>query len=178
MILTCENYTDLDKMLEFCENRGVKMHAQPAMFKQRSVYGRYFDDSMQQLVLSDEQIRGAHKRMAEWKKEGRQLIFSASTYQKAAAWEDYSTATIQGEEPSACMAGKYYIHIEPNGDVHPCGLNESLFSPKNIIESGLEAAIIHARRHHCKDCWMVYMNERKRVFGLNPDALWEIIRRG
>jgi len=178
MILTRENHTDLDKMLKFCENRGLKMHAQPAMFKQRSVYGRYFDDSMQKLVLSDEQITEVHKRMTEWKHAGHQLIFSASAYRKAADWEDYSKATIQGNEWSHCMAGKYYIHIEPNGDVHPCGLNESKFSPKNILESGLSEAIIHSRKHRCTDCWMVYMNERKRVFGLRPEALLEIIKRG
>ena len=76
------------------------------------------------------------------------------------------------------MAGKDYFHIEPNGDVLPCALNESNFTPKNILEDGLEEAMSHARHHNCWDCWMVYMNERKVVFGLKPEALLEVLRRG
>jgi MoaA/NifB/PqqE/SkfB family radical SAM enzyme len=178
MILTRENVGDLEAMLTFCESRGVRMHAQPAMFAQRSVYGRYFDDEMQDIALTDEQIRSAHIRLAQWKRAGRQLIFSTYAYQKAAGWSEYTTATIQGENRSSCMAGKYYIHIEPNGDIFPCGLNEAAFSPLNVLQAGLEAAIMHAREHNCRDCWMVYMNERKQVFGLKPQALWEIITRG
>ena len=178
MILTRENIEDMEAMLSYCTKRGLKMHAQPVMFDQKSVYGRYFDNTVQRLALPDEQIRLAHTRMAEWKRQGRQLIFSALAYQKAADWPDYGISTIQKQGQSPCMAGKFYIHIEPNGDIHPCGLNESDFTPKNIIRDGLEEAMLHARHHNCWDCWMVYMNERKVVFGLKPEALLEIVRRG
>ena len=42
---------------------------------------------------------------------------------------------------SACMAGRFYIHIEPNGDVHPCVQHGADFTPKNIVRDGLEAAL-------------------------------------
>ncbi len=76
------------------------------------------------------------------------------------------------------MAGKSYIHIEPNGDVHPCAFHGADFAPKNIIKDGLEEALRHTRRHNCGDCFTVYLNERKAVFGLKPAALREVIRRG
>ncbi len=34
------------------------------------------------------------------------------------------------------------------------------------------------KNHNCWDCWMVYMNERKVVFGLKPKALLEVFKRG
>ena len=178
MLLTRASIQDLDAMLDYCESRSVKMHAQPVMFKQRSVYGRYFDDTVEKLALSPDQIRAAHQKMADGKRNGRGLIFSARAYQKAADWGNYSLSTVQKPGNSPCMAGRFYIHIEPNGDVHPCGLNESEFKPKNIVVDGLESAMRQARHHNCWDCWMVYMNERKIVFGLKPEALIEVIRRG
>ncbi len=76
------------------------------------------------------------------------------------------------------MAGKSYIHIEPNGDVHPCGIHGADFAPKNIIKDGLKEALRHTQRHNCGDCWTAYLNERKAVFGLRPSAVHEVIRRG
>jgi hypothetical protein len=52
------------------------------------------------------------------------------------------------------------------------------FEPKNVVSDGLEAALRHAQRHHCGDCWSAYLNERKFVFGLRPSALLEVVRRG
>lgn len=178
MLLTSENLEHFDEMLDYCENLGVKMNAQPVLYNQKSVYGEYFDDRVESIALTTDQIRSIHRRMAEAKRQGRKLLFSSLTYEKAVDWEDYSSSTVQKPEVSPCMAGKFYFHIEPNGDVLPCALNESNFSPKNVLEDGLEEALLHARRHTCWDCWMVYMNERKIVFSLKPAALWEILKRG
>ena len=79
--------------------------------------------------------------------------------------------------PSSCMAGRYYIHLDANGDVHPCGLHTGTFRAKNLLRDGFEAALLHARRHDCGDCCLAYLNERKAVFGLHPRALIEVIRR-
>jgi MoaA/NifB/PqqE/SkfB family radical SAM enzyme len=178
MLLTSENLEHFDEMLDYCESHGVKMNAQPVMYNQKSVYGEYFDDTVERIALSSDQIRSVHRRMAEGKRQGRKFLFSSLAYKRAADWKDYSFSTVQRPEESPCMAGKFYFHIEPNGDVLPCALNESGFSPKNVLEDGLEEALLHARHHTCWDCWMVYMNERKVAFGLNPAALWEILKRG
>ena len=50
--------------------------------------------------------------------------------------------------------------------------------PVHAHFDGLDAALTNAQHHDCADCYSVYLNERKAVFGLRPLALWEIARRG
>ncbi len=173
MVLTRENVSDLEAMLEFCEDRGVRLNAQPVMFD-----SKYFDNEARALELTPNQFRTVHANLARWKRQGRGLLFCAGTYEKAAGWPDPTKLTVRSAGESSCMAGKDYIHIEPNGDVHPCGVHGAEFSPKNIIEDGLEEALRHVKRHNCGECWMPFLNERKAVFGLRPSALMEVVRRG
>jgi MoaA/NifB/PqqE/SkfB family radical SAM enzyme len=104
-------------------------------------------------------------------------MFAASSYDRTARWPDFTVLATSGPAPSACMAGKYYIHIDANGDIHPCGLHTGTFAPLNIVRDGFDAAIRHTRRHDCADCSLAYLNERKAVFGLRPAALLEVVRR-
>ena len=105
-------------------------------------------------------------------------MFSAAAYEKVLDWADPPTLSTPSEGESDCMAGRDYVHIEPNGDVHPCVMHGARFEPKNILRDGLEAALRHVRRHDCGDCWSAYLNERKLAFGLRPHALLEVVRRG
>lgn len=173
MVVTRHNLEEIEPMLDFCEARGVGLHVQPA------VYGRkYYDDAVQEFALSDEQIRTMHRRLGEWKRQGRPLMFAAPTYEKVIDWADYNEISTRMDGRSSCMAGRYYVHIEPNGDVHPCNQHDADFKPANLVRDGLEAALAHAQRHDCGDCFSVYLNERKAVFGMRPAALWEMVRRG
>jgi MoaA/NifB/PqqE/SkfB family radical SAM enzyme len=173
MVLTQRNLPDLEAMLTFCEERGAKLNAQPAVF------GRlFYDDRARELGLTDDQIRDVHRRLARWKRQGRAVMFSAAAYEKVLGWADLDTLTVPSEGQSDCMAGRDYVHIEPNGNVHPCIMHGGEFQPKNVVRDGLEEALRHARRHDCGDCWIAYLNERKLVFGLRPGALLEVVRRG
>jgi MoaA/NifB/PqqE/SkfB family radical SAM enzyme len=173
MVVTRDNLDDIEPMLDFCEARGIGLHVQPA------VYGRkYYNDAVREFALSDEQIRTMHRRLGAWKRQGRALMFAASTYENVVDWPDYGEISRRGTEPSSCMAGRFYVHIEPNGDVHPCNQHAADFRPKNIVRDGLEAALAHTQRHDCGDCFGAYLNERKAVFGMRPTALWEMARRG
>ena len=131
MVMHRENWPELEPMLDFCEARGVGLHAQPIVFGREA-----FDDGARDLALTDEQMRDMHTRLAEWKRQGRGLMFSARTYQKVAVWPDYEIPSTRSQGVSKCMAGKYYIHIEPNGDVWPCGQHGESFTPKNLIVMG------------------------------------------
>jgi MoaA/NifB/PqqE/SkfB family radical SAM enzyme len=173
MVVTSHNLGEIEPMLDFCEERGMGVHVQPA------VYGRkYYDDAVREFMLSDEQIREMHRRLGELKRQGRPLMFAAATYEKVLAWEDFGEVSQRAEGKSTCMAGRFYVHIEPDGDVHPCNQHAAVFEPKNIVRDGLEAALANAQQHDCGDCFGVYLNERKAVFGLSPAALWEMARRG
>ncbi|MDV2496630.1 MAG: radical SAM protein [bacterium] len=173
MVVSRDTLDELEAMLEFCEARGVWMHAQPVTFDRK-----HTDDTAQHLALTTEQVQAMHTRLAEWKRQGRRLTFSAHTYERTVDWPEYTVHATRSADESSCMAGKFYIHIEPNGNVHPCGMHRANFTPKNIIKDGLEEALRHTRRHNCGDCWIVYLNERKALFGLQPSALWEVVRRG
>lgn len=173
MVVTSQSVDEIEPMLEFCEARGIGLNAQPVVFGRK-----YYDDAARPFALSDEQVRAMHRRLAGWKRAGRPLMFAASTYERVVDWSDYGEISERHEGGSSCMAGRMYIHIEPNGDVHPCAQHTAAFTPKNIARDGLEAALTHVQRHDCGDCFSAYLNERKALFGLRPAALLEMARRG
>jgi MoaA/NifB/PqqE/SkfB family radical SAM enzyme len=173
LVASRANVALIEPMLDFCESRGVRLHVQPAIFGRDA-----FDDGARPLGLDAGQMRDLHRALGAWKRRGRGLMFSAGAYEGGARWPDYSTLTKASSGQSGCMAGKYYFHIEANGDVWPCAQHGARLTPKNVIRDGLDAALQNAGRHNCGDCFTTYLNERKSVFSLKPRALLEIVRRG
>ena len=172
MVVHRDTLPELEPMLAFCESQGYKLNAQAVMFGHE-----YQDSRAVSLRLPDEQEREMYRQLAAWKRSGRPLMFAAASYERTARWSDYTVLATASDGPSTCMAGRFYIHIDANGDVHPCGLHTGTFVAKNIVRDGFDAAIRHTRRHDCGDCSLAYLNERKAVFGLNPRALLEVVRR-
>jgi MoaA/NifB/PqqE/SkfB family radical SAM enzyme len=173
MVVTAQSIDQIEPMLEFCEARGIGLNAQPVVFGRK-----YYNDAARPYALSNDQVRAMHRQLVAWKRAGRPLMFAASTYENVLDWPDYGELSRRSTNGSACMAGRYYVHIEPNGDVHPCGQHAADFRPKNIVRDGLEAALTHVQRHDCRDCFSAYLNERKALFAMRPMALWEMARRG
>lgn len=172
MVVHRDTVDELEPMLDFCESRGMRLNAQAVMFGHE-----YQDSTAKPIGLPMDAERAMYQRLAQWKRAGRALMFSASSYARTAAWPDYTILATPIEAPSSCMAGRYYIHIDANGDVQPCGLRTGAFTPKNLVRDGLRAAVHHARHHHCGDCSLAYLNERKRLFSFKPSALIEVLRR-
>jgi MoaA/NifB/PqqE/SkfB family radical SAM enzyme len=173
MVVHRDTLEELDGMLAFCESRGYRLNAQAVMFGHE-----YQDARAEDLRLPETKERDMYRALADWARARRSLMFSAASYDRTARWADFKTLAVAGDGQSDCMAGKFYLHIEPNGDVHPCGLHTGTFTPKNILADGFEAALLHARHHDCEDCSLTYLNERKAVFGLKPSALLQVVRRG
>jgi pyrroloquinoline quinone biosynthesis protein E len=173
MVVGRDNLAEIEPMLAFCERRGAHLNAQPVIFR-----GRYYDDGARYMGLTAEQIRAMHLQLATWKRQGRGLMFAAETYAQVADWPDYGQTTAPSRGPSPCMAGRFYVHIDPNGDVHPCVQHGARLTPKNIIADGLEAALRNLQQHDCGSCFAAYLNERKALFALRPRALLEMARRG
>lgn len=174
MVVTRRTLGDVEAMLAFCEDRGIGLHAQPVVFGRE-----YYDGTARDLALDHGQIVAMHEQLAAWRRAGRPLMFAAATYAGVTRWPDYDVLTTTSDGPSACMAGRFYVHIEPNGDVHPCGFHgATAFVAGNAARDGLAAALAQARIHDCGDCFAAYTNERKALFALRPGALWELARRG
>lgn len=174
MVVHRDTLAELEPMLTFCEERGYRLNAQAVMFGHE-----YQDSSAVSLRLDDAQEREMYRQLAAWKQAGRGLMFAASSYDRTARWPDFTVLAVRtpGGTRSSCMAGRYYIHLDANGDVHPCGLHTGTFHARNLLRDGFDAAMRHAQRHDCGDCSLAYLNERKAVFGLHPRALIEVIRR-
>jgi MoaA/NifB/PqqE/SkfB family radical SAM enzyme len=173
MALCQKNFEDVGAMLKFCESRGMRMNAQPIKFGVE-----YYDEQARDLALTPDQIRELHIQMMNWKKEGRGIMFSAASFMKALDWSDLSINSLQSEGISDCMAGNFYFHIDPDGDVIPCIPHGADFVPKNILHDGLYESLRHVKHHNCGDCWSPYLNERKALFKLRPAALIEFFKRG
>lgn len=172
MVVSTETLGEVPRMLEFCEARGVRLNAQPIAFGREA-----FDGEACRLALSNEQNRALHRQLVLWKREGRALMFSPPAYQKAVDWPDNTVLTRRSAGASACMAGRFYVHVEANGDVWPCSMHGADFKAKNLRGDGVEAALRQARHHNCADCFYAYLCERKLLFGLHPSALLELLRR-
>jgi MoaA/NifB/PqqE/SkfB family radical SAM enzyme len=174
MVATRESYASVEATLDFCEAMDVGLHVQPVLFGR----DKFDDSSRNEIELEASQIRDLHRRLAGWKRAGRRLMFSADVYERVTAWPDYTVLTTTSSGRSDCMAGRFYVHIEANGDVWPCVQHGADFSPGNIVKDGLEGALRQAQTHNCGDCFTAYLNERKDAFGLKPRALLEVFRRG
>lgn len=174
MVVTRATLGDMEAMLDFCEAHGIGLHVQPAVFGRR-----YYDDAARDLTPTREETLAMHRQLAAWKRARRPLMFAERSYAQVLRWPDFARLTTPSDGPSPCMAGRFYVHIEPNGDVHPCAVYEdAAFTPRNAVRDGLEAALRHVRVHHCGDCYAPYLNERKALFGLHPGTLLEALRRG
>ena len=172
MVVHRDTLGELEPMLSFCEANGHRLNAQAVMFG-----NAYQDSTAEALRLPADVERRMYHQLAAWKRDGRALMFAAASYERTAKWPDFTTLAVVSDGVSKCMAGRYYINIDANGDVRPCGLHVGSFQPKNLLRDGFDATLAHARRHDCGDCSLAYLNERKAVFSLRPSALIEILRR-
>lgn len=173
MVVGHETLPEIEPMLAYCESKGIRLNAQPVAFG-----APYYDESGRHHALTADDTRAMHRKLVDWKRQGRPLMFAPSSYARVAQWADYNDLTLPSVGESGCMAGKFYIHIEANGDIRPCVQHGGPFTPKNLIKDGLEAALAHVQHHQCGDCYSAYLNERKRLFALEPGALLEMVRRG
>lgn len=172
MVVHRDTAGEVEAMLQFCEQRGCLLNAQAVMFDRT-----YQVAEAKSIALSNDEQREFYLLLARWREQGRPLVFSPAAFRRTAGWGDFSTTVRAGRFPSSCPMGTEYVHIEPNGDVHPCGLHGGRFVPLNAVRDGLEAALLNARHHECEDCALAYLNERKLLFRLHPQTVWHTIRR-
>lgn len=172
MVVMRANRDHIEAMLQFCEAHGIGLNVQPAVFGLAN-----YDEAARPLALDNAETRVLFANLARWKRAGRPLMFAAASYEQAIGWGDYGELTRPSHGRSACVMGRVYVHIEPNGDVYPCVQTTSTFAAKNLVADGVRAALAHARTHECGDCYSAYLNERKALFGLRPTAVLEYLRR-
>lgn len=166
-VVTKQTTGEVDWLLETATRYGVMVNFQIPQFNPE-MYGPGAKDWMP----AAEEIRSLIGRIIAAKERGAPVLFSTRSYGRTLEWEDFSTERVEKPgEASPCTAGKYFLQVEPNGDVYPCVLQIGSFQPKNVFRDGVETAWRHASSHSCFDCYNTWLNENRGIFDLDPAIL-------
>jgi MoaA/NifB/PqqE/SkfB family radical SAM enzyme len=166
-VVTRDTMNEIDWLLDTARRYGVMVNFQIPQFNPE-MYG---EDAKQWLPDPDD-IRKVIGRIITAKEAGAPVLFSSRSYGRTLQWEDFSLERVERPgQPSPCTAGKYFLQMEPNGDIYPCVLQIGTFRPKNAFTDGVEAAWRHASSHSCFDCYNTWLNENRGVFDLHPSIL-------
>jgi len=166
-VVTRKSSGEIDGLLELATELGVMVNFQIPQFNVE-MYGEAARDWMP----GPEEIREIVGRIVRAKEAGAPVLFSSRSYRKTRDWGDFSLERVERPgERSPCTAGRYFLQVEPNGDLYPCVLHVGTFVPKNVVHDGVEEAWKHAQRHSCFSCYNTWLNENRAIFDLHPSVL-------
>jgi MoaA/NifB/PqqE/SkfB family radical SAM enzyme len=166
-VVTRQSFGDIDWLIDLARRLGVMVNFQ---IPQSNV--EMYGEGAKAWMPSPEEIRTILERVTAAKAAGAPVLFSTRSYRHTLGWKDYSIERVERPgEVSPCTAGKYFLQVEPNGDVYPCVLHVGTFTPKNVVRDGVEAAWAHAQHHSCFDCYNTWLNENRAIFDLRPAIL-------
>lgn len=166
-VVTRDTMDQVDWLIATARRYGVSVNFQIPQFNPE-MYG----PGAQQWMPSPDDIRKLIGKIITAKESGAPVLFSARSYGRTLQWEDFSKERDHRPgESSPCTAGKYFLQMEPNGDIYPCVLQIGTFQPKNVFRDGVETAWRHASSHSCFDCYNTWLNENRGIFDLHPSIL-------
>lgn len=168
-VLTKKNINSLDFLLKKAKELGFLLELSPLYNQFFGVKNQGYPES-----LKDAEYREIIKTILNLKKRKEPIFYSAATYESILNWEDYNKDRIIEEETDLkhvkCYAGKYFCHIESNGDVYPCVYSAG-HKAINCLESNFEIAFKNINEHNCKACmWACYI-EFNLLFDFNLNVL-------
>jgi MoaA/NifB/PqqE/SkfB family radical SAM enzyme len=166
-VVTRESQGDVDWLIGLARRLGVMVNFQIPQ-SNPTMYG----PGARAWLPTPDDIRAILGRITAAKEAGAPVLFSTRSYRHTIGWKDYTVERVERPgEVSPCTAGKYFLQVEPNGDVYPCVLHIGHFEPKNVVRDGVEAAWRNAQRHSCFDCYNTWLNENRAIFDLSPSIL-------
>ena len=166
-VVTRDSQGDIDWLLDAARQLGVMVNFQIPQFNEE-LYGK----GARSWMPDPDQIRAILARITAAKDAGAPVLFSSRSYRHTLGWPDFAVERVERPgEVSPCTAGKYFVQVEPNGDIYPCVLHVGRFVPKNTVRDGVEAAWRHAQHHSCFDCYNTWLNENRAIFDLRPEIL-------
>lgn len=166
-VVTPRSADQIDWLITTARRFGVSVNFQIPQFN-TEVYGA----DARAWLPEPAAIRAIIDRIIAAKEAGAPVLFTTRSYRHTRAWDDFTRERVQRPgAASPCMAGRYFLQVEPNGDVYPCVLHIGDFAPKNALRDGVAAAWAHAQRHSCFDCYNTWLNENRAIFDLHPTVL-------
>jgi MoaA/NifB/PqqE/SkfB family radical SAM enzyme len=167
-VVTRQTTDQIDWLIETARRYGVSVNFQIPQFNPE-MYG----PDARTWMPEPDAIRSVVSRIIAAKESGAPVLFTSHSYRRTLEWPDFTRERIERPgERSPCTAGRYFLQVEPNGDIYPCVLQIGSFKPKNVFTDGVEAAWRHASCHSCFDCYNTWLNENRGVFDLHPAVLW------
>lgn len=169
MVLTKNNVKSIGFLLRRAKELGFLLQISP-LYSQ--FYGYANKDYPERLENSE--YKQVIKDLINLKKDGWPIFYSQATYRNILNWPDYRKDRFFEETPNfkfvKCYAGKYFCHIEPNGDVYPCAYTTG-HSTLNCLKKNFYDAFRNINMHPCKAClWACYI-QFNLLFDLNLNTL-------
>ena len=166
-VITRESAGEIDWLLETARRFGVSVNFQ-ILQSNEEMYGAGAATHLPEPA----EIRAILAKIIAAKEAGQPVLFTTRSYRHTLAWDDFRTERVERPgEVSPCTAGRFFLQMEPNGDIYPCVLHVGTFQPKNAVRDGVEAAWRHAQHHSCFDCYNTWLNENRAIFDLRPAVL-------
>ena len=166
-VVTRQSATEIDWLIDTATRFGVMVNFQ---LPQSNV--EMYGPNAARMAPTREESKQIVSRIIAAKEAGAPVLFTTRSYTKTLSWDDYAIERVERpDEQSPCTAGKYFLQLEPNGDIYPCVLHIGTFKPLNAVRDGVEAAWRHAMRHSCFSCYNTWLNENRGIFDLHPSVL-------
>jgi MoaA/NifB/PqqE/SkfB family radical SAM enzyme len=166
-VVTRDSAGDIDWLIALARRLGVMVNFQIPQSNEE-MYGK----GARKWMAGPEETRAVLARITAAKEAGAPVLFSSRSYRHTLDWPDYALERVERPgEVSPCTAGKYFLQVEPNGDLYPCVLHVGRFVAKNVVRDGVEEAWQHAQQHSCFNCYNTWLNENRAIFDLQPSIL-------
>ena len=126
---------------------------------------------------SSEEYRNTIKEFISLKEKYPKIIINSKRYFEILFnWPDYKQVVLEKSPFKVrCWAGRFYCHIDVNGDVYPCHqLLKSLRVP-NILNTPLSRALKNFPSTSCTICMAGDYLEYNLLFSLNLSALRNLL---
>lgn len=172
-VLTRHNKNAVDEILALASEYG---------FKAQFSFLREEHPSDGEIILDDGEIKKNLNKILSYKKKGRPVFSSYTTYKNVLNWPyPYNRQFIldensKGRNNPVCLVNRYSCHIEANGMVFPCVVLVNKFKALNFLEVGFKKAWEHLNTCSCKACYNVCSNDLKYIFALKPEVIWNALK--
>lgn len=169
--LTCKNLHSVDFIIYKAGEMGFKAAFQ-LLHHPQAAAGDTSD-----FMPAPEDYRQTLKRLSSLKKKYPRIILNSRRYFEILYnWPDYEK-TILEKSPFRlkCWSGKFYCHIDVNGDVYPCHQLLKNIKVSNILTTSLSDSLNTLDYTPCSVCLAGDYLEYNLLFSLNPSALKNLI---
>jgi MoaA/NifB/PqqE/SkfB family radical SAM enzyme len=165
-VLTRDNIDHVDFVIDVARRHGALAAFQPVFEHTYSVKG----ERVEALRAEDRAHAAAVDRLLLHKRAGAPLLNSASFFEyiRTPRWE---------RNPRACLAGRCYAAVAPDGRVAPCPiLLQARGLPDGRAIGFAEAFRRSARHARCSGCFCIATVESDLLFSLDPRAVLNTLR--